>query len=193
LKIDHVVSNQGDLQMLPTVEWYERILGFHRFWSVDENTIHTEYSALRSVVMTDDDEVIKMPINEPAPGKRKSQIQEFVEYFGGPGIQHIALRTDNIINAVTQLRSRGVQFLSIPKAYYDNLRQRLALTPSLKVKEDLNVIEKLHILVDFDDNGYLLQIFSKPVQVREFQASTRERLTLTTYLSLRIDLRCSLR
>ncbi|KAI8908780.1 hypothetical protein PhCBS80983_g01078 [Powellomyces hirtus] len=165
LQIDHIVGNQPDLQMVAACELYERALGFHRFWSVDDSQIHTEYSALRSIVMTDYDEVVKMPVNEPANGKKKSQIQEFVDYHGGAGVQHIALRTDDVITAVSNLRARGVEFLTIPPVYYENLALRLA-TSATKVTESLETLQKLHILVDYDENGYLLQIFSKPVEDR---------------------------
>lgn len=163
--IDHVVGNQPDGDMTPTAEWYERNLDFHRYWSVDENAIHTEYSALRSIVVSDWDEVVKMPINEPAPGLRKSQIQEYVDFYGGAGVQHIALRSSDILKSISQLRERGVEFLSVPKTYYENLRKRLENSPT-QIKEDLDLIEKLHILIDFDDQGYLLQIFTKPVEDR---------------------------
>lgn len=163
--IDHVVGNQPDNEMLPVVEWYEKTLKFHRFWSVDDSVIHTEYSSLRSIVMTDYDEVVKLPINEPANGKRKSQIQEYVDYYGGGGVQHIALNTKDVIAAVENLRKRGVRFLSVPKSYYDDLRKRLGES-STQVKEDLDIIEKNHILVDFDEKGYLLQIFSSNCQDR---------------------------
>ncbi|KAJ1370649.1 4-hydroxyphenylpyruvate dioxygenase (4HPPD) (HPD) (HPPDase) [Parelaphostrongylus tenuis] len=160
--IDHCVGNQPDLQMTPAVEWYEKVLGFHRFWSVDDSVIHTEYSALRSIVVTNKSETIKMPVNEPAMGRKAvSQIQEFVDYYGGAGVQHIALNTNNIISAIEALRARGVEFLTIPDSYYDNLRARLKQSAT-KVKEDMNHLQKLRILVDFDENGYLLQIFSKP-------------------------------
>jgi len=163
--VDHVVGNQPDLQMVPVVEYYEKILGFHRFWSVDDKTLHTEYSSLRSIVVADDDEIIKMPINEPAAGKRKSQIQEYVDYYGGGGVQHIALRTFDIISTVSRMRDRGTKFLKIPKTYYTTLREKLAVSP-VKVEEDLDKIEDLNILIDYDDKGYLLQIFTKPVQDR---------------------------
>jgi len=163
--IDHIVGNQPDLQMVDACDWYEKMLDFHRFWSVDDSQIHSEYSALRSIVMTDYDEVIKMPINEPAPGKRKSQIQEYVEYHGGAGVQHIALNTNDIIKTLTNLRARGMDFLTVPDAYYDDVRKRLAKSP-VKVKEDLAELQKLSILIDFDDQGYLLQIFTKPVEDR---------------------------
>ncbi|XP_078599552.1 4-hydroxyphenylpyruvate dioxygenase-like [Branchiostoma floridae x Branchiostoma japonicum] len=163
--IDHVVGNQPDEEMTSVADWYEKTLQFHRFWSVDDKQIHTQYSALRSIVVTNFEETIKMPINEPATGKRKSQIQEYVDYYGGAGVQHIALNTSDIISAITNLRERGMNFLVVPKTYYKNLRERLK-TAKIKVKESLDVIEKLHILIDFDDNGYLLQIFTKPVEDR---------------------------
>ena len=103
-RIDHVVGNQPDLDMEPTAQWYEKMLDFHRFWSVDDSMLHTEFSSLRSIVMTDFDEVIKMPINEPAPGKRKSQIQEFVDYYGGPGVQHIAMKTLDILSTIDRMK-----------------------------------------------------------------------------------------
>ena len=163
--IDHCVGNQPNLEMVPAFELYERQLGFHRFWSVDDEQIHTEYSALRSIVMADWDERIKMPINEPAVGKRKSQIQEFVDYYGGAGVQHIAFNTGDIIGAVRNLKDRGLEFLTIPSTYYTRLREKLSES-SVNVEESLDELEKLHILVDYDENGYLLQIFTKPVQDR---------------------------
>ncbi|KAK3834951.1 MAG: Glyoxalase/Bleomycin resistance protein/Dihydroxybiphenyl dioxygenase [Linnemannia gamsii] len=163
--IDHCVGNQPDGEMVQACEMYEQQLGFHRFWSVDDSQIHTEYSALRSIVMADPTERVKMPINEPAAGKKKSQITEYCEYYGGAGVQHIALNTSNVITAVSNLRARGMEFLSVPSSYYENLRLRLAHS-STKVQEDLDVIQKLNILVDFDEGGYLLQIFTKPVQDR---------------------------
>ncbi|KAJ3256070.1 hypothetical protein HK103_005753 [Boothiomyces macroporosus] len=170
--IDHIVGNQPDLEMETACKMYEEQLDFHRFWSVDDTQMHTEYSALRSIVMTDYDEVVKMPINEPAPGKKKSQIQEYVDFHGGAGskyvtlgVQHIALRTEDIITAVTNLRKCGVEFLTIPDAYYENLKIRLQHS-AVNITEDLEVIKKLHILVDYDENGYLLQIFTKPVEDR---------------------------
>jgi len=124
--IDHVVGNQPDLQMESVASWYERILQFHRFWSVDDSQIHTEYSALRSIVMANYEETVKMPINEPANGKKKSQIQEYVEYYGGGGVQHIALNTDDIIEAVSNLKARGTEFLTIPSSYYEILQEQLS-------------------------------------------------------------------
>jgi 4-hydroxyphenylpyruvate dioxygenase len=163
--IDHVVGNMPDAGMTPVVEWYERVLQFHRFWSADDKTIHTEFSSLRSIVVADFEEVIKMPINEPALGKRKSQIQEYVDYYAGSGVQHIALRTDNILHAITYLRARGVEFLRVPDSYYESLRARLTAA-KMHVAEDLAEVQKLNILVDFDDRGYLLQLFTAPLQDR---------------------------
>jgi len=163
--IDHCVGNQPDLKMEEAAEWYERNLLFHRFWSVDDSQVHTEFSALRSIVVSNYEETIKMPINEPAPGKRKSQIQEYVDYYGSAGVQHIALRSFDIIKSIENLRARGTEFLNIPDTYYDLLRKRLAKSP-VQVKEDLDKLQKLKILVDYDDDGYLLQIFTKPVQDR---------------------------
>ncbi|KAK5645405.1 hypothetical protein RI129_006705 [Pyrocoelia pectoralis] len=163
--IDHVVGNQPDLQMEPVAKWYETILQFHRFWSVDDSQIHTEYSALRSIVMSNWDETIKMPINEPANGKKKSQIQEYVDYYGGGGVQHIALNTQDIITSVKNLRARGVEFLKVPDTYYDMIRERLKHS-KVKVAEDISVLQELHLLIDYDENGYLLQIFTKNLQDR---------------------------
>jgi 4-hydroxyphenylpyruvate dioxygenase len=147
--------------------------------------IHTEFSALRSVVMADESERVKMPINEPAMGKRaKSQIQEYVEYYSGAGVQHIALLTPNIIESITYLKARGVDFLTVPSTYYDALRARLETVCNVvlsspfvlsrqfvqqspvKVKEDVAKLQELNILVDFDDTGYLLQLFTKPLMDR---------------------------
>lgn len=165
IRIDHVVGNQPDLEMEPTAEWYEKMLDFHRFWSVDDTMMHTEYSALRSIVVADFDEIIKMPINEPAPGKRKSQIQEYVDYYAGAGVQHIAMNTDDIIATIENMRKRGVEFLTIPDTYYENLRKGLEDSP-VDVEEDIDILQQNKILVDYDDKGYLLQIFTKPVEDR---------------------------
>lgn len=163
--IDHCVGNQPDLEMIPACEVYERQLGFHRFWSVDDEQIHTEYSALRSIVMADWDERIKMPINEPAIGKKKSQIQEFVDYYGGAGVQHVAFNTSDIIGAVKNLKDRGAEFLTIPATYYTRLKEKLK-DSNLNIQESIDELEKLHILIDYDEKGYLLQIFTKPVEDR---------------------------
>lgn len=163
--VDHVVANQPDLSMESVAQWYEKTLMFHRFWSVDDTQLHTDFSALRSIVMTNWDETVKIPINEPAPGKKKSQITEYVEYYGGPGVQHIALNTKDIITSIRNLKSRGMEFMVVPDTYYDMLRERLA-ADNFKIEEDINVLQELKILVDYDENGYLLQIFSKNMQDR---------------------------
>lgn len=163
--IDHVVGNQSDNEMVPVVEWYQRNLLFHRFWSVDDKQLQTEYSALRSIVVANYEETVKMPINEPAMGKRKSQIKEYVEYYGGPGVQHIAMNTSDIITAIRNLKERGMEFMSVPDTYYQQLKENLKLS-KVKIAEDMSILEELKILVDYDDNGYLLQIFTKPVQDR---------------------------
>ncbi|XP_069820109.1 4-hydroxyphenylpyruvate dioxygenase isoform X2 [Dendropsophus ebraccatus] len=163
--IDHVVGNQSDNEMVPIADWYQKNLLFHRFWSVDDKQLHTDFSALRSIVVANYEETIKMPINEPATGKRKSQIQEYVEYYGGPGVQHIALNTSDIVGAITNLKERGLEFMSVPSTYYQTLREQLQ-TAKIQVKENLDKLEELKILVDYDEKGYLLQIFTKPVQDR---------------------------
>jgi len=165
--IDHCVGNQPNGKMVEVADWYSKMLDFHQFWSVDDTQVHTEYSALRSIVMCDFDRVVKLPLNEPAEGTKrgKSQIQEYVEYHGGAGVQHIALRTRDIIKAVSALRKRGVKFLTIPDEYYDDLRIRLKNSP-VHVREDIDILQKLQILVDFDDKGYLLQIFTENAEDR---------------------------
>ena len=165
--IDHCVGNQDWGAMEVACEYYERCLSFHRFWSVDDSQISTEFSALNSIVMASPNNVVKMPINEPAPGKKKSQIEEYVDFYSGAGVQHIALRTDNIIAAVTNLRARGVEFINVPSTYYATMRQRLKTDKrGWEMKEDFDVIEKLSILIDFDEGGYLLQLFTKPLMDR---------------------------
>lgn len=165
LYIDHIVGNQPDLTMEDAAKWYEQNLFFHRFWSVDDKQMHTDYSALRSIVVANWEETIKMPINEPAPGKKKSQIQEYIDYYGTAGVQHLALRTADIITSVENLKKRGMEFLNIPDEYYAQLRKRLAKS-KVKVVESVDELQKLKILIDYDDNGYLLQIFTKPLQDR---------------------------
>ncbi|KAK9364899.1 Glyoxalase/Bleomycin resistance protein/Dihydroxybiphenyl dioxygenase [Lipomyces kononenkoae] len=163
--IDHCVGNQDWNQMEVICRYYENALGFHRFWSVDDKDISTEFSALKSIVMASPNGYIKMPVNEPAHGKRKSQIEEFIEFYDGPGVQHIALRTLDIIETITNMKARGVEFISIPSTYYEQMCLRLAKS-SLKLKEDFAVLERLNILIDFDENGYLLQLFTKPLTDR---------------------------
>jgi 4-hydroxyphenylpyruvate dioxygenase len=148
------------------VKWYEDVMGFVNFLSFDDKQIHTEYSALMSKVMSNGNGRIKFPINEPAEGKKRSQIEEYLDFYEGPGAQHIAVATDNIVETVKQLRSRGVEFLSAPpKTYYDEIPGRLGNHMSM-MKEDINELMSLAILVDADEEGYLLQIFTKPVEDR---------------------------
>ena len=144
---------------------YEKCLGFRRYWTVDDVDMCTEYSAMNSVVVTSPNGGIKMPLNEPAYGRKKSQIEEFVKYNGGAGVQHIALRTPNIIDCVTNLKRRGLQFIEVPGEYYEELRARLNHS-DVRVEEDLNMLKNLSILVDFDEGGYLLQLFTKPITDR---------------------------
>jgi 4-hydroxyphenylpyruvate dioxygenase len=164
--IDHMVGNVGWNEMNTWVKFYEDVMGFVNFLSFDDKQIHTEYSALMSKVMSNGNGRIKFPINEPAEGKKRSQIEEYLDFYGGPGVQHIAIATDDIISTVTQLKARGVEFLSAPPhAYYQAIPERLGVHMEM-MKEDLNAIEKLAIMVDADEDGYLLQIFTKPVQDR---------------------------
>ncbi len=164
--IDHMVGNVGWNEMNQWVKFYEDVMGFVNFLSFDDKQIHTEYSALMSKVMSNGNGRIKFPINEPAEGKKRSQIEEYLDFYGGPGVQHIAIATDDIISTVTQLKARGVEFLSAPPhAYYQAIPQRLGAHMDM-MKEDINQIEKLAIMVDADEDGYLLQIFTKPVEDR---------------------------
>ena len=164
--IDHMVGNVGWNEMNTWVKFYEDVMGFVNFLSFDDKQIHTEYSALMSKVMSNGNGRIKFPINEPAEGKKRSQIEEYLDFYGGPGVQHIAIATDDIINTVSQLKARGVEFLSAPPpAYYQAIPERLGVHMDM-MKEDLKAIEKLAIMVDADEDGYLLQIFTKPVQDR---------------------------
>jgi 4-hydroxyphenylpyruvate dioxygenase len=163
--IDHCVGNQDWDEMDNVCDYYERVLGFHRFWSVDDKDICTEYSALKSVVMSSPNDVVKMPINEPAHGKKQSQIEEYVDFYGGAGVQHIALRTDNIIRDITNLKARGVEFIKVPETYYAAMRQRLK-SKGMRLEEDFDVLQSLDILIDFDEGGYLLQLFTKHMMDR---------------------------
>ena len=164
--IDHMVGNVGWNEMNTWVKFYEDVMGFVNFLSFDDKQIHTEYSALMSKVMSNGNGRIKFPINEPAEGKKRSQIEEYLDFYGGPGVQHIAIATDDIIKTVSQLKARGVEFLSAPPpAYYQAIPERLGVHMDM-MKEDLNAIERLAIMVDADEDGYLLQIFTKPVQDR---------------------------
>jgi len=159
--VDHCVGNVELGKMNVWVGFYERVMGFKNLVSFDDKDISTEYSALMSKVMANGNERIKFPINEPASGKKKSQIEEYLDFYGGPGVQHIAIQTDNIIATVGALQQRGVEFLTVPASYYDELLARVGT-----IDEDLAPLRELGILVDRDDEGYLLQIFTKPVEDR---------------------------
>lgn len=161
LYVDHCVGNVGWNQMNPRVKFYEDVMGFRNILSFDDNDISTEYSALMSKVMSNGNGYVKFPINEPAEGKKKSQVEEFLDFYDGEGVQHVAIATNNIVETVTALINRGVEFLSIPSSYYATVLDRVG-----KIDEDLDPLSKLGILIDRDDEGYLLQIFSKPVEDR---------------------------
>lgn len=161
LYVDHCVGNVGWNQMNKWVKFYEDVLGFKNILSFDDKDISTEYSALMSKVMSNGNGYIKFPINEPAEGKKKSQVEEYLDFYEGEGVQHIAVATHNIIETVTKLKSRGVEFLTIPGNYYDSLLERVG-----NIDEEIKILKKLNILVDRDDEGYLLQIFTKPVEDR---------------------------
>lgn len=163
--IDHCVGNQDWDEMENICDYYENVLGFHRFWSVDDKDICTEYSALKSIVMSSPNDVVKMPINEPAKGKKQSQIEEYVDFYGGPGVQHIALRTDNIVRDITNLKARGVEFIKVPETYYEAMRLRLKRA-GMTLNEDFETLRSLDILIDFDEGGYLLQLFTKHLMDR---------------------------
>ena len=164
--IDHMVGNVGWNQMNDTVKWYEEVMGFVNFLSFDDKQITTEYSALMSKVMSNGNGRIKFPINEPAKGKKKSQIEEYIDFYEGAGVQHLALASDDIIKTVRELKIRGVEFLPPPpQAYYDEIPKRLGVHSEI-MKEDIKELQKLSILVDADEDGYLLQIFTKPVEDR---------------------------
>jgi 4-hydroxyphenylpyruvate dioxygenase len=161
LHIDHCVGNVGWHRMDHWVNFYEEVMGFRNILSFDDKMISTEYSALMSKVMSNGNGFVKFPINEPAEGKKKSQIEEYLEYYEGEGVQHMALATNDIVKTVTDLQSRGVEFLTVPTTYYDELTDRVG-----HIDEDLEPLKNLGILVDRDNEGYLLQIFTKPVEDR---------------------------
>lgn len=175
--IDHCVQNYDWYQMMPQAEFYAKIFGLHKFWSVDEQDVSTTNTALKSIVMASSNGKIKIPINEPARGKMKSQIEEFYDYNGGPGVQHIALRTYNIVEAVSSLKCRGIEFNTISSSYYDNLLKRLQ-NDQIELFEDIDELKELNILVDYDSGSkmkmknnkfrcnYILQIFTKPLHDR---------------------------
>ena len=161
LYVDHCVGNVGWNQMNPWVKFYEEVMGFKNILSFDDEDISTEYSALMSKVMSNGNGFVKFPINEPTEGKKKSQVEEYLEFYEGEGVQHVALATNDIVKTVRELMSRGVEFLKVPNTYYDDLLDRVG-----KIDEDLEPLRELGILVDRDNEGYLLQLFSKPVQDR---------------------------
>jgi 4-hydroxyphenylpyruvate dioxygenase len=164
--VDHMVGNVGWGEMNTWVKWYEEVMGFVNFLSFDDKQIHSEYSALMSKVMSNGNGRIKFPINEPAKAKKKSQIEEYLDFYEGAGVQHIAIATDNIIETVKKLKSRGIDFLSAPpKEYYREIPKRLGSHMKM-MKEDISELQELAILVDADEEGYLLQIFTKPVEDR---------------------------
>jgi 4-hydroxyphenylpyruvate dioxygenase len=161
LYVDHCVGNVGWNQMNPWVKFYEDVMGFRNILSFDDKDISTEYSALMSKVMSNGNGYVKFPINEPAEGKKKSQVEEYLDFYDGEGVQHVAIATNNIVKTVTELQKRGLEFLNIPSTYYETVLDRVG-----KIDEDLQPLAKLGILVDRDDEGYLLQIFTKPVEDR---------------------------
>ncbi len=156
--IDHMVGNVGWNEMNKWCEFYAKVMGFAQLVSFDDKDISTDYTALMSKVMSNGNGRIKFPINEPAEGKKKSQIEEYIDFYNGAGVQHIALATDNIIETVTKLRDRGVEFLYVPESYYDTVLDRVG-----EIDEELQPLKELGVLIDRDDEGYLLQIFTKPV------------------------------
>ena len=161
LYVDHCVGNVGWDQMNPWVKFYEDVMGFKNILSFDDKDISTEYSALMSKVMSNGNGYVKFPINEPAEGKKRSQVEEYLDFYEGEGVQHIAIATNNIIETVTDLKNRGVEFLKIPATYYETVLDRVG-----KIDEDLKPLSDLGILIDKDEEGYLLQIFTKPVEDR---------------------------
>ncbi len=161
LYVDHCVGNVGWNQMNPWVKFYEEVMGFRNILTFDDKDISTEYSALMSKVMSNGNGFVKFPINEPAEGKKKSQVEEYLDFFDGEGVQHVAIATNNIIETVTELQKRGVEFLKIPESYYATVLDRVG-----HIDEDLKPLSELGILIDRDEEGYLLQIFSKPVEDR---------------------------
>ncbi len=161
LYVDHCVGNVGWNQMNPWVNFYEEVMGFRNILTFDDNDISTEYSALMSKVMSNGNGFVKFPINEPAEGKKKSQVEEYLDFYDGEGVQHVALATANIIETVTALQNRGVEFLKVPGSYYETVLDRVG-----HIDEELAPLRELGILIDKDEEGYLLQIFTKPVEDR---------------------------
>jgi 4-hydroxyphenylpyruvate dioxygenase len=161
LYVDHCVGNVGWNQMNPWVKFYEDVMGFRNILTFDDKDISTEYSALMSKVMSNGNGYVKFPINEPAEGKKKSQVEEYLDFYNGEGVQHVAIATKDIVSTVTKLQERGLEFLKIPDTYYETVLDRVG-----HIDEDLEPLQRLGILIDRDDEGYLLQIFSKPVEDR---------------------------
>ena len=161
LYVDHCVGNVGWNQMNPWVKFYEDVMGFKNILTFDDNDISTEYSALMSKVMSNGNGFVKFPINEPAAGKKKSQVEEYLDFYNGEGVQHVAIATADIVKTVTELQKRGIEFLNIPGSYYETVLERVG-----KIDEDLKPLQDLGVLIDRDEEGYLLQIFSKPLEDR---------------------------
>ena len=161
LHVDHIVGNVGWNAMNEWVDFYSRVMGFSLYQHFDDNDISTEYSALMSKVMANGNGYVKFPINEPAEGRRKSQIEEYLDFYGGPGVQHMALATNDILSTVSKMQKQGVSFLTVPHSYYTDLQHRIG-----KIDEPIEELERLGILVDRDDEGYMLQIFTRPVEDR---------------------------
>jgi 4-hydroxyphenylpyruvate dioxygenase len=161
LYVDHCVGNVGWNQMNPWVKFYEDVMGFRNILSFDDKDISTEYSALMSKVMSNGNGYVKFPINEPAEGKKKSQVEEYLDFYNGEGVQHVAIATNDIVKTVSELQKRGIEFLSIPASYYETVLDRVG-----KIDEDLQPLQDLGVLIDRDEEGYLLQIFSKPLEDR---------------------------
>jgi len=159
--VDHMVGNVELGAMHRWCEWYSKVMGFSRYITFDDKDISTEYSALMSIVMSDEKRVVKFPINEPAPGRKKSQIDEYLDWYRGAGVQHVALLCGNIIETVSTLRANGVEFLGVPDSYYEELPKRVE-----GIEEPIETLRALSILVDQDEEGYLLQLFTKPVEDR---------------------------
>jgi 4-hydroxyphenylpyruvate dioxygenase len=159
--VDHCVGNVELGRMDEWVNFYEKVMGFSLLLTFDDQDISTEYSALMSKVVSNGNGYVKFPINEPADGKKKSQIEEYLDFYGGAGVQHIAVATDDIVHTVSELRNRGIEFLYVPETYYEDLKERVG-----NIDEEIEALKKLNILVDRDEEGYLLQIFTKPVEDR---------------------------
>jgi 4-hydroxyphenylpyruvate dioxygenase len=161
LYVDHIVGNVGWNEMDTIANFYNHVFGFEQLISFDDKDISTEFTALKSKVMANDNMWVKFPINEPARGKKKSQVEEYLDFYGGPGPQHVAVATDDIVKTISALRNRGVDFLYVPDTYYDDVTDRVG-----EIDEDLEVLKEHRILIDRDDSGYLLQLFTKPVEDR---------------------------